>query len=203
MSSKLLVTVTALGALSFGSAALAEGSAEAGQAKSATCVACHGVDGNSVNPEWPNLAGQHTSYLEKHLKLFRSGERQNVLMSPMAMGLSDEDIADLAAYFAAQPLKGLEADPGKVDLGESIYRGGNPKSGVPACIACHGPTGAGNPAAVYPLVKGQHAAYTALQLKAYRSGERNTDPNQMMRNAAAGLTDEEIDAVASYIQGMR
>jgi cytochrome c553 len=93
--------------------AAAEGSAEAGQAKSATCVACHGADGNSVNPEWPSIAGQHASYLEKQLHMFKSGARQNVLMSPMASGLSDEDIADLAAYYAAQPHTGLEADPGR------------------------------------------------------------------------------------------
>lgn len=203
MSSKLLLSVTAFSALSIGTAALAEGSAEAGQAKSATCVACHGVEGHSVNPEWPNLAGQHASYLARHLELFRSGGRQNVLMSPMATTLSDEDIADLTAYYSAQSIKGLEADPARVDLGQSIYRGGRPDSGVAACAACHGPTGSGNPAAAYPSIKGQHATYTSLQLIAYRSGERSTDPNQMMRNVAAGLTDDEIEAVASYIQGLR
>ncbi|HSN70856.1 MAG TPA: c-type cytochrome [Steroidobacteraceae bacterium] len=203
MRLKLCVSVTALGALCLGSAALAQGSAEAGQAKAATCVACHGVDGHSVNPEWPNLAGQHESYVERQLELFRSGARQNVLMTPMAMGLSDQDIADLAAYYAAQQVKGLEADPAKVALGEAIYRGGVPAANVPACIACHGPTGAGNPTAAYPLLKGQHATYTAAQLRAYRSGERDSDQNQIMRNASAGMTDEQIDAVASYIQGLR
>jgi len=203
MSPKLLVAVTALGVLCLGPGAFAQGSVEAGQAKSAPCVACHGVDGNSVNPEWPSLAGQHESYLIKHLNLFRSGARQNVLMTPMAAGLSDEDIADLAAYFAAQSPQGLEAEPSKLQLGEKIYRAGKLKAAVAACIACHGPTGAGNPAAAYPSLKGQHATYTAAQLLAYRSGERVSDPNQMMRNIASGLTDAEIEAVASYIQGLR
>ncbi len=184
--------------------AMAAGSAEAGQAKSVTCSACHGMDGNSLNPEWPSLAGQHESYLTKALKSFKSGERQNVLMTGMAMPLSDEDMADLAAYFSQQKRAGLAADPAVVSAGERLYRGGNKGTGVPACLACHGPTGQGNPAAGWPSLAGQHASYAAAQLTAYRSKERATDGDtQMMRGVSAMLTDDEIKAVTSYIQGLR
>ncbi len=179
------------------------GTAEAGQAKAATCVACHGVDGNSANPEWPSLAGQHAEYIVKQLKAFKGGARANVLMSPMAMTLSDQDMADLGAYFSAQRPKGLEADASKVALGQRIYRGGDKNTELTACIACHGPSGSGNPAALYPAIKGQHATYTAAQLRAYKRGERSTDQNQMMRTIAAALSDDQIDALASYVQGLR
>lgn len=180
------------------------GSAEKGQAKAAPCVACHGVNGNSVNPEWPNLAGQHESYIKRQLAAFKSDARQNPLMTPMAKPLSEEDMADLGAFFSSQALTGnLEADPSKVSLGERLYRGGDAQRGVPACAACHGARGNGNPAAGYASIRGQHTTYTAAQLKAYRTGTRQTDPNQMMRNVAANMTDEQIDAVAAYIQGLR
>ncbi len=179
-------------------------SAEAGQAKSVTCAACHGMDGNSLNPEWPSIAGQHESYLIKSLQTFRSGERQNVLMNGMAMPLTDEDIRNLAAYFATQTPKGNVADPALVTAGERLYRGGNKDTGVPACLACHGPTGLGNPAAGWPSIAGQHATYAAAQLMAYRSRQRATDGDtQIMRNVASALTDDDIKAVTSYIQGLR
>jgi cytochrome c553 len=183
---------------------LAAGSVEAGQTKAATCSACHGMDGNSLNPEWPSLAGQHESYIVKALRSFKSGDRQNVLMGAMAMPLTDEDMADLAAYFAAQKRAGQVADPALVAAGERLYRGGNKGTGVPACLACHGPTGQGNPAAAWPSIAGQHAAYTTAQLVAYRSKQRATDGDtQMMRGVSALLTDDEIKAVTSYIQGLR
>ena len=203
MTAKLVATVSLVVALGWSLPSLAAGSAEAGQAKSVTCVACHGTDGNSINPEWPNLAGQHPSYLAKQLRAFRDGQRENVLMSPMAMGLSDQDIEDLAAYFAAQTLRGGETDPGKLAEGQRVYRAGNLRREVAACAGCHGPAGRGNPTANYPALHGQQATYVAAQLRAYRSGARATDPNQMMRNVAAGLSDEEIDAVASYVHGLR
>jgi len=179
------------------------GSAEAGQAKSTTCVACHGIDGNSVNPEWPNIAGQHASYILKQLQAFKSGARENPLMSPIALTLSEEDMADLAAFYSTQTRKGLEADPSKVELGQRIYRGGDAETNVPACSGCHGPRGTGNPAAEYPSIQGQHATYIAAQLRAYRSGQRQTDPNSMMRDVTRTMTDEQIDAVAAYVQGLR
>ncbi len=162
------------------------------------------MDGNSQNPEWPSIAGQHESYLIKSLKSFKSGERQNVLMSGMAMPLTDEDMADLAAYYSSQKRAGNVADPAIVATGERLYRGGNKDTGVSACLACHGPSGQGNPAAGWPAIAGQHATYSAAQLVAYRGKQRATDGDtQMMRNIAATLTDDEIKAVASYIQGLR
>ena len=198
-----LVPLFIAGVLLSGSAEAA-GSAEAGKTKSVTCSACHGMDGNSLNPEWPTIAGQHESYLIKALNSFKSGERQNVLMSGMAMPLSDEDIKDLAAYFSEQKRAPNVADPALVVAGERLYRGGNKDTGVPACLACHGPAGRGNPPAVWPTIAGQHAPYAATQLKAYRSKERSTDGDtQMMRNVSAMLTDDEIKSVTSYIQGLR
>jgi cytochrome c553 len=200
----LALITSAIAGTALSGPASAAGSAEAGQTKSVTCSACHGMDGNSLNPEWPSLAGQHESYLVKALQSFKSGTRQNVLMSGMALPLTDEDMLDLAAYFAAQKRTGGVADPELVSAGERLYRGGNKETGVPACLACHGPTGLGNPAAGWPAVAGQHANYAAAQLAAYRSKQRATDGDtQMMRNVSAQLTDDEIKAVASYIQGLR
>jgi cytochrome c553 len=182
---------------------LADGSAEEGKEKVTACIACHGATGASPNPEWPNLAGQHESYIKRQLQAFKSGARKNPLMTPMAMGLSDDDMDDLAAYYSQQTPTGLEADAAKVSLGQRLYRGGDPRLGTAACGACHGPGGDGNPAAGYPAINGQHAVYIAAQLRAYRSGARQTDANQMMRTVASTMTDEQIDAVASYVQGLR
>ncbi|HMN43553.1 MAG TPA: c-type cytochrome [Povalibacter sp.] len=195
--------IVLLSALCLSTSAFGEGSAEAGQAKSATCVACHGVDGNSVNPEWPSIAGQHSEYIVKQLKAFKSGARQNVLMSPMAAGLSEADIDDLAAYYSSQTANGGEADASKVSLGQRLYRGGDAEKGIAACGACHGPSGHGNPTAQYPSIRGQHATYVEAQLKAYRSGTRQTDQNQMMRGVTQSMTDDQIAAVAAYVQGLR
>jgi len=196
----LLVT-----AVLFASDAFAAGNAEQGQAKSATCAACHGADGNSINPEWPSLAGQHPEYLSNALHDFKSGQRSNVLMSGQATALDDQAIEDLAAYFATQKPSRRTADPALVEQGERLYRGGNLDKGISACMACHGPTGRGNPGAGYPVLAGQHATYTSNQLTAYRAGERQTDAeqNQVMRNIAALMSDKEINAVASYIQGLQ
>ncbi len=184
-------------------AAFAGGNAEAGAQKSLVCGACHGVDGNSVNPEWPSLAGQHESYVVRQLQLFKQGVRNNVIMMPNAMLLSDEDMADLAAYYAAQQVKGLESDPSNVELGEKIYRAGDPARDLPACIACHGPQGKGNGPANYPALRAQHSLYTYNQLRAYASGERVPAGNDIMQTISGKLTDEEMRAVASYLQGLR
>lgn len=175
---------------------------EAGKQKSQTCAACHGADGNSTNPDWPRLAGQHVGYLVKQLKDFKAGDRQNAQMAPMASPLSKEDMQDLAAYYSSRKGKIGSTDPKYVETGERIYRYGNADTGVPACMACHGPNGAGNPAALYPKLGGQHAAYTITQLKAFRAGERSNDPNKVMRMVAEKMTDAEIEAVAHYIQGL-
>lgn len=178
-------------------------SIEAGKAKSVTCSACHGADGNSSNPEWPSLAGQHPQYIVESLQSFKDGTRVNVLMSSQAMILDDQAMEDLAAYYAAQTPAKRTADKALVDQGERLYRSGNKEKGISACIACHGPNGRGNPLARYPSISGQHASYTTAQLLAYRSKARETDPQQMMRNVAALLTEDEIKAVASYIQGLQ
>lgn len=181
---------------------LAAGDATAGKAKSAACAACHGADGNSTNPVWPKLASQHPQYIAKQLHDFKGGDRKDPTMAPMAAPLSDQDMEDLAAYFSSQQIAPGTADQAQVALGEKIYRGGNSATGVAACIGCHGPTGAGNPAANFPHLASQHAPYVVKQLKAFRAGERANDAGQMMRNIAAKMTDEEIDAVAQYIAGL-
>jgi cytochrome c553 len=200
---KLLAAAALIAAVGSPDTARAEGDPEAGRAKAAPCAACHGMDGNSPNPEWPSVAGQHAGYLARQLAAFQSGDRQNVLMTPMAAGLSEQDMADLAAYFAGQQPAAREADPNQVARGQRIYRGGDPERDLPACAACHGPTGRGNPLATWPAIAGQHALYTANTLKAYARGERRTDPNQMMRGVASKLSEADIEALASYLQGLR
>jgi len=190
-------------ALVFSSGAAAEGSADAGKSKSAVCAACHGVDGNSVNPEWPSLAGQHEAYISSQIGHYQGGARQNVLMSPQASALSDQDIQDLAAYFSSQTLQPKEADPELLARGKRLYLGGDTDRGITACIACHGPRGQGNPLAGYPVVAGQHSTYLAGQLRLYASGERRSDPNQMMRSIARRMTEQDILAISSYMQGLR
>ncbi|MGD2083882.1 MAG: c-type cytochrome [Chromatiales bacterium] len=186
-----------------GGVAQGAGDAEAGKQKAAACAACHGTDGNSVNPQWPKVAGQHASYLVKQLQAFKSGARENPLMSAQAQNLSEQDMADLAAYFSSQEQTEGTAAADKVALGEKIYRGGNPETGVAACIGCHGPTGSGNPPAVYPMIAGQHADYLAKTLSDFRAGDRANDPGRMMRGVAGKMSDAEIAAVAQYLQGLR
>ena len=185
--------------------AIAEGDPGKGQAKALTCSACHGQDGNSINPEWPNLAGQHEKYIVKALRSYKDGTRDVVLMASQVASLSEQDMEDVAAYFSAQTLARQTADPALVKQGERIYRGGDVDRGISACIACHGPTGRGNRAAGYPSLAGQHATYTANQLLAYRANTRQTDADvdQVMRNVSALLNEAEIKAVASYIQGLQ
>ena len=182
--------------------AMAAGDIEAGKTKSAMCMACHGTDGNSAAPNFPRLAGQHADYLVKQLSNFKSGDRTDATMNGMAAALSDQDMADLAAFYAAQKGAVGSAAQDKVVLGESLYRAGNAASGVSACAACHGPAGGGNPMAKFPSLSGQHADYSVTQLKNFRAGTRANDAGSMMRGVAKKMTDAEIDAVAQYIQGL-
>jgi cytochrome c553 len=191
---------------------LVDGSVDAGKAKSATCMACHGPEGISSTALWPNIAGQNATYIASQLTAFRDGSkdpskatRYDLAMTPMSMMLTDEDIRNLAVYYESLPAPAQPvADPSTVAKAEALYRGGNMDKGTPACIACHGPTGRGNPAANYPALQGQHAAYTAKQLNDYASGRRTSDgKTHMMRDTAARLDKEEIDALASYVQGLR
>lgn len=184
-------------------AANVQGDAQAGEAKAAPCAACHGANGNSVNPEWPNLAGQHARYTSKQLADYKAGEtRKNDIMAQQAANLSEQDMADLGAYFATLPPAGGYASEDKVALGEKIYRAGSHEAGVPACIACHGPAGAGDPNGAIPVLSGQRIPYTVAQLKAFRNGTRSNDRNSMMRGSAHRLTDAEIEAVSEYVAGL-
>ena len=163
------------------------------------CVSCHGPNGASVIPTQPILAGQHADYLREQTTKYRDGERQNAVMAAMAKSLSDTDIADISAYLAAQkPVIVGAADMELAKSAEKLYRGGILETGVPACAACHSPSGAGMEP-LYPRLSGQHAAYTASSLREYASGARQND---IMQSIAAKLSDEQIDALAAYISGL-
>ena len=166
------------------------------------CAACHGIDGNSVISTNPKLAQQHPEYIAKQLANFKSGERKNAVMSGMAASLSQEDMANVAAYFGSQKAKvGSAKTNAAGSLGEKIYRGGIASVGVPACASCHGATGAGIPVQ-FPRLSGQHADYVVTQLKAFYSGERANDNAKVMRMIAAKMSDADMAAVADYIQGL-
>jgi cytochrome c553 len=192
--------------------ALAEGNADAGKTKTAMCGACHGADGNSAAGSFPKLAGLGEKYLDKQLQDIKSGARPVAEMTGMLGALSDQDIADIAAYYASQTrqLSGSQDNAKQLTLGEKIYRAGNLETGVPACTGCHSPAGNGNTPAGYPALGGQHAQYIARQLRAFRTGAhdaedptaRNNDEVKVMRSVAARMNDQEIDALANYIAGL-
>ncbi len=185
--------------------ALAAGNAAAGKTKAAACAGCHGADGNSPSDAFPKLAGQHEEYVSRQLKRFKSGSRQNAIMAGMAAGLSEQDMADVAAFFESQKRQPGAAEESKVSLGQTLYRGGDADNGIPACMACHGPDGSGNGPAGYPALSGQHATYVAAKLKDFRNGAvwgKGDDANKIMATVAKHLTDEQIDAVSSYVQGL-
>ncbi|QDW66550.1 cytochrome c4 [Luteimonas granuli] len=193
------------------------GNAQNGATLAGVCAACHGTDGKSTLPElYPNIGGQSEKYLARQLALFKSGERANAIMQPFASMLSAQDMRDVAAHFATQPASAGIADDTVVaagpyegmkfyEIGEQLFRRGDFERAIPACMACHGPTGAGNPGPAYPHVGGQQAWYTARRLEEYRAGtttERDTGMFDIMAAVAGRLTDEEIGALASYMQGL-
>lgn len=183
----------------------AAGNADAGQAKAAVCSACHGMDGNSQIAQWPKIAGQHEDYLTRQTRMVRDQQRVVPQMYPIVMNLSDEDIADIAAWYASQTIKPGVADEALVDSGRALFHGGDIDRGIPACMACHGPAGNGIPGTGWPMLRAQHTTYTADRLRRYRSGESNgpNDANSAIMVAiAASLTDAEIEALASYIEGL-
>ena len=181
--------------------AYAAGDAAAGKAKSVACAACHGPDGNSVNPEWPKLAGQHPAYLVEQLRAFKEGRRKNATMAPMAVNLSEQDMQDLAAYFSNQVLNLTGAANAKLaKQGERLYRGGIAKRQVAACTGCHGPSGQGIPPR-FPRLSGQHAAYATQQLLAFKAGRRPSDAD-IMTTIAFRLSEQEIRALAEYLSGL-
>ena len=187
----------------------AAGDAEAGQAKAATCVACHGVDGNSAVPTFPKLSGLGHKYLLKQMQDIRDGRRPVALIAGQVDNMTDQDLSDIAAFYYAQPRTGGTADPDKVSLGRKVYLGGIAERQVPACSGCHSPTGNGNGPAGYPALAGQHADYVAAQLKMFRkgyedpAGRTNGGEAKIMRTTAFRMSDMEIEAVASYIAGLQ
>ena len=167
------------------------------------CGACHGTDGNSTSPIYPNLAGQHPEYITKQLTEFKAGIRKNATMAPNVAKLNAEDMLNLGAYFSAQLPKAKQAkDPALVAEGQKIYKGGNPGSGVPACASCHGPAGSGIPVQ-FPRLAGQNSKYVLNQLHNFRTGDRANDGGKMMQTIARKMTDQEMRAVAEFISGLR
>jgi cytochrome c553 len=185
------------------SATAVVGDVEAGKAKSAVCAGCHGENGNSTNPLWPKLAGQHAEYIVEQLRAFKSDVRVEPSMTGMAKPLSEQDMLNLGAYYASR--KGTVGTVAEefMTSGERIYRGGNRETGVPACSACHGPSGKGNGPSKYPSLSGQHAAYAKKQLEDYKSGARGKSGNPgIMYDIAKKMSPEEIEAVANFVQGL-
>ena len=179
------------------------GDAAAGQAKTAVCGACHGPDGNSMAPNFPKLAGQGDRYLLKQLHEIKDGKRQVLEMTGLLTNLNDQDLADIAAYYSSQKNSVGAADPALVARGEALFRGGDLQKGMPACTGCHSPDGQGNAAAGFPHLGGQHASYIEKQLTDFREGERTNDGDSMiMRGIAAKMSNKDIKALASYIQGL-
>ncbi len=185
--------------------AFAAGDAANGQAKSAVCAACHGADGNSAVPMWPSIAGQHEGYLKRQLELIQSGARSVPEMVGIVAGMSEQDFADVSAYFASQTPKAGLADEDSLEVAERLYKAGDAQIDAPACMSCHGPAGEGNPLAGYPHLAGQHAVYTEKMLKGFRDGTQwgEDDANSaIMVGVAQRLTDAQIKAVALYMQGL-
>ena len=211
MKKTIIILATVLLA-SFSSSIIAAGDTEAGQTKSATCMGCHGLAGNSTIATFPKLAGQGEAYLLKQLQNFKSGERNNAIMAGVASLLSEQDMMDIAAYYSIQTISenSAKGDAKTIELGRKIYVGGKMDTQTSACIACHGPKGLGIPTAGFPSLSAQHADYIAVQLKAFRQYSINEQTgsddvsrtNEMMVNVAKGLTTVEIEALAQYIAGL-
>src|SRR5580698_4302279 len=200
---RLWILAATISGVVVSNSALPAGSVEAGATKAVVCQACHGANGNSANPQWPSLAGLGADYIAEQLKNFKDNKRSNPVMAPNAASLSADDMADLGAYFASLPNTGLEADPSYWQAGEKLYRGGDAARAIPACMACHGPTGRGNEPAKFPSLRGQQSVYVVKQLNDYASGVRTTGPNGVMETIAKRLSAEDIRNLASYLQGIR
>jgi cytochrome c553 len=175
----------------------------AGKAKAAICAGCHGADGNSLNVIWPRLAGQHSSYLMKQLRDFKSGKRKDATMTGMVASLNDDDIVNLAAYFESQKPAEAKFDSSLLEKGQDIYRGGISEIAVAACMGCHSPNGQGNGPAGFPVLKGQHPEYVAAQLQKFKDGTRSNDSGKMMRAIAKRMSTDEMKAVAAYVAGLK
>ncbi|MGK0158987.1 c-type cytochrome [Pseudomonas mosselii] len=197
----LLLTMGVAGAAT--AAGPIKGDAAAGQAKTAVCGACHNPDGNSLAPNFPKLAGQGEPYLNKQLHDIKDGKRTVLEMTGMLANFNDQDLADIAAYFASQKGSVGAADPKLVERGRALFNGGNLEKGMPACTGCHSPNGAGLALSKFPHLSGQHAQYVSKQLTDFREGNRTNDGDAMiMRNIAGKLSNKDIEALSSYIQGL-
>ncbi len=184
--------------------AVATGDAARGESLSAVCMGCHGQDGNSLAGTFPSIAGQSARYMYKQMVDMKESKRDAGLMAGIVDGFQDQDLKDLSAFFATQSPKGGAANADLVELGESIYLSGIQRKKIAACSSCHSPSGKGNDPALFPALRGQWPEYTVAQLKAFRSKARDNDgDSQMMRDVAMDLSDEEIEAVASYLYGLR
>jgi len=185
------------------------GDAAAGESKAVTCAACHGPDGNSAIGDFPNIAGQHQRYIVKQLREYKLGAATNgeegryeAVMASQAINLSEQDMYDLAAYFAQQTPQLGGAPEDVIKEGMALFMGGDVERGITACAACHGPAGGGAGQAAFPLLSGQHPEYTVKQLEGFRSADRANDPNGMMRDIAAKLTDRDIEVLSQYMRGL-
>lgn len=224
MIKKLLTVSISLALATSAGFVFAQGKTGVGKEKAASCAGCHGEDGNSAMPSFPKLAGQHEGYLFKQLKAFKNGERNSPMMAPLAMGLDEKSMEEIAAYYAAQkiaknPAPVLPADdedaPEKteeqkkaeldnlIEQGGDLYRNGNISREVSACIACHGPYGEGNKPAAYPALHSQHAEYLIKSLTDFKTGQRSNNRENMMHMIATKMTDEDIKAVSYYISTMK
>jgi cytochrome c553 len=190
------------GACASGASAVT-GSVEAGATKSVTCQGCHGANGVSQSPEWPNLAGLGADYIVQQLQQFKDGKRASPVMVPMTQSLAPDDMVDIAAYFNSLPNPTLGTDPSSGKAGEKLYRGGDAARGIPACLACHGAEGHGVEAAKFPSLHGQRSAYVSKQLHDYASGARTTGPNNIMPAIAKRLSEDDMSNVAAYVEGIR
>jgi len=207
---KIIICLLVLGG--FVGMAQASGDAEAGQSYTAVCAGCHGADGNSAIANFPKLAGQGEKYLIKQMNDIKSGNRAVIEMTGLLNGFSDQQMEDIAAYYSSQSITVGNAKADLVELGESLYKAGNASTGIPACTGCHAVNGAGTDLAGFPSLGGQHAAYTAAQLIKFRKGARadtvspevriNDGDAKIMRSIAFNLKDFEIEALASYIEGL-
>ena len=183
--------------------AFSKGNVNAGQTKVGTCSVCHGINGISLIPRYPNLAGQWERYLIKQITEIKTGDRIVSDMTPFVKDLNAKDIENISAFYASQSAAYGVADPKLVELGEQLYRFGKQDVGIPPCSACHSPTGKGNSLAGFPRISGQHAQYIAKQLRNFREGDRHNDGSKIMRMIVERLNNTEVDALASYISGLR
>jgi len=197
---KIAIALTLL--VSLVGAANAAGNTEAGKAKAAMCAACHGADGNAPVAIYPKLAGQHADYIVKQLKDFKSGARNNPIMMGMSMGLSETDMADIAAHYQSLAVTEGSTAEEAIAIAKPLYLGGDSERNIAACISCHGPRGNGLGLAKFPKISSQNEAYLVAQLKSFRKGERANDPQGMMVDTTNRLTDAEIDALAKYLVGL-